>query len=149
MEHGTTWHEVEQTVEIPAGLVTLTGTLAVPAGAHGIVLFAHGSGSSRHSPRNRSVARELGQAGLATLLLDLLIPAEEEQDRHTAHLRFDINLLAGRLANSTDWLARRSGTRDLGVGYFGASSGAAAALVAAAGRTLPGRPSDASRPRRC
>ena len=124
--------KAEQTVVIPSGSVTLIGTLAAPTHAHGIVLFAHGSGSSRHSPRNRSVARVLEQAGLATLLLDLLTPAEEEQDRFTAHLRFDIDLLAGRLADSTDWLARQMDTRDLGVGYFGASTGAAAALVAAA-----------------
>jgi dienelactone hydrolase len=124
--------DAEQTIEIPSGLVTLAGTLAIPAEAHGIVLFAHGSGSSRHSKRNRYVAGALGQARLATLLLDLLTPAEEQQDRFTSHLRFDIGLLAGRLVDSTEWLARRPDTRDLAVGYFGASTGAAAALVAAA-----------------
>lgn len=135
MNEETMGHEAEQTVEIPTCLVTLTGTLTVPPGARGIVLFAHGSGSSRHSPRNRFVARTLGEAGLATLLLDLLTPAEEEQDRFTAHIRFDIGLLAKRLAESTGWLAHRADTHDLAVGYFGASTGAAAALAAAADLT--------------
>jgi putative phosphoribosyl transferase len=132
MTEMTTQQEIEHTVEIPSGLVTLIGTLTVPRTARGIVLFAHGSGSSRHSPRNRYVARVLGQAGLATMLLDLLTPAEEEQDRFTAQLRFDIGLLAGRLVDGTNWVARRADTRDLAVGYFGASTGAAAALIAAA-----------------
>jgi len=131
MTERTTRQETEHTVEIPSGLVTLTGTLTVPQAAQGIVLFAHGSGSSRHSPRNRYVAGVLGQAGLATMLLDLLTPAEEEQDRFTAQLRFDIGLLAGRLADSTNWVVRQADTRDLAVGYFGASTGAAAALIAA------------------
>jgi putative phosphoribosyl transferase len=135
MKEETMGHGAEQTVEIPVCLVTLVGTLMVPAGARGVVLFAHGSGSSRHSPRNRFVARTLGEAGLGTLLLDLLTPAEEEQDRFTAHIRFDIDLLAKRLAESTDWLAQRPDTHDLAVGYFGASTGAAAALVAAADPT--------------
>jgi putative phosphoribosyl transferase len=122
---------IEQNVEIPATLVTLSGTLSVPPGARGIVLFAHGSGSGRYSPRNRFVARALEEGGLATLLMDLLTPAEEEQERFTRHLRFDIGLLARRLAESTAWLAKRSEIRDLPVGYFGASTGAAAALIAA------------------
>jgi dienelactone hydrolase len=126
------WNDEEQIVEIPARRAILTGTLTVPRAAGGIVLFAHGSGSSRHSPRNRMVAQVLREAELATLLLDLLTPAEEAQDRYTAHLRFDIGLLAERLTAATDWLSQRPDTRELGIGYFGASTGAAAALVAAA-----------------
>jgi putative phosphoribosyl transferase len=99
------------------------------------VLFAHGSGSSRHSPRNRNVARMLNRANLATLLVDLLTPEEEEAlDVRTAHLRFDIGLLTGRLIGATDWLTQHPDTRHLRVGYFGASTGAGAALVAAAER---------------
>ncbi|HWE63640.1 MAG TPA: dienelactone hydrolase family protein [Chloroflexota bacterium] len=123
--------DVEQTIEIPIGAVTLAGTLTLPPAAHGMVIFAHGSGSSRHSPRNRAVARVLEQAGLGTLLMDLLTPAEEAQDRYTAHLRFDVGMLAERLAAATEWLARRPDARDLDAGYFGASTGAAAALIAA------------------
>jgi putative phosphoribosyl transferase len=106
----------------------------VPAGAHGIVLFAHGSGSSRHSPRNRFVAEVLQQAGLATLLMDLLTPDEEAVDRQTGHLRFDIDLLADRLIAAIDWLAAQPQTRRPGIGLFGASTGAAGALRAAAER---------------
>src|SRR5205085_10846214 len=102
--------------------------------ARGVVLFAHGSGSSRHSPRNRRVASVLNQARLATLLMDLLTPDEEAIDVRTAHLRFDIGLLAERLVHATDWVTRQPDTRDLRAGYFGASTGAAAALVAAAER---------------
>ena len=98
------------------------------------MLFAHGSGSSRHSPRNRYVARVLNEAKLATLLVDLLTPDEEAVDLRTAHLRFDIGLLAGRLVGATDWLTQYPDTRALRIGYFGASTGAAAALVAAAQR---------------
>lgn len=112
--------------------VTLEGDLVVPVSTLGVVLFAHGSGSSRHSPRNRSVARVLQQAGLATLLVDLLTPEEEQADLHTGHLRFDITLLAERLAGATDWLAEQPDTGSLRVGYFGASTGGGAALVAAA-----------------
>src|SRR5262249_8498084 len=100
----------------------------------GIILFAHGSGSSRLSPRNRRVAGALQEAGLATLLFDLLTADEEGVDVHTAHLRFDIGLLAARLVGATDWLGRQRETRALAVGYFGASTGAGAALVAAAER---------------
>ncbi|MCI0540952.1 MAG: dienelactone hydrolase family protein, partial [Verrucomicrobiales bacterium] len=100
----------------------------------GVVLFAHGSGSSRHSPRNRRVAAALNEASLATLLIDLLTPAEEAVDLRTAHLRFDIALLAGRLTAAADWLAHQPDTRHLRVGFFGASTGAGAALVAAAER---------------
>ena len=125
---------IEQSVEIPP--LGLSADLAVPAKAHGVVLFAHGSGSSRHSPRNRFTAGELQNAGFGTLLLDLLTEAEESVDVHTRHLRFDIGLLAGRLIEVTDWLQREPTTRGLWTGYFGASTGAAAALVAAAARPL-------------
>jgi putative phosphoribosyl transferase len=124
----------EQLVQVPAGAVTLDGNLGVPAGARGIVLFAHGSGSSRHSPRNRYVAGVLREAGLATLLMDLLTADEEAIDLQTQRLRFAISLLADRLIGATDWLAQNPDTRDLTIGYFGASTGAAAALVAAAER---------------
>jgi dienelactone hydrolase len=106
----------------------------VPEQAQGVVLFAHGSGSSRHSPRNRYVAEELQNAGLATVLADLLTPAEEQLDAQTAELRFDIGLLAARVAALTDWLVEQEPTEGLGIGLFGASTGAAAALVAAATR---------------
>src|SRR5438105_408505 len=112
--------------------IRLGGSLALPAGAHGVVLFVHGSGSSRFSPRNRFVAEALQRARLATLLMDLLTPSEEEAERFTRHLRFDIDLLADRLAGALQWLAREPETRDLPVGLFGASTGAAAALVTAA-----------------
>jgi putative phosphoribosyl transferase len=124
----------EQVVQVPAGAVTLDGNLDVPAGARGLVLFAHGSGSSRHSRRNRYVAGVLRAAGLATLLMDLLTADEEAIDLRTQRLRFDISLLADRLVGATDWLAQNPDTRDLTIGYFGASTGAAAALVAAAQR---------------
>jgi dienelactone hydrolase len=119
-----------RTVSIPADGFVLHGDLGLPAGAHGIVLFAHGSGSSRHSPRNRRVAEALRRAGFATLLLDLLTLDEERTDFVTAHLRFDIGLLADRLALATEWLLHQPDTRSLAIGYFGASTGAAAALVA-------------------
>jgi pimeloyl-ACP methyl ester carboxylesterase len=114
--------------------VVLEGALDVPDGRLGVVLFAHGSGSSRHSPRNRFVARSLRDAGLATLLIDLLTVEEERSDAATGRLRFDIRLLAGRLVEITDWLGAHPETRGLPIGYFGASTGAAAALVAAARR---------------
>lgn len=112
--------------------VTLEGDLGIPEDAEGIVLFAHGSGSGRYSPRNRRVAQLLREAGLATLLIDLLTPDEEEVDLRTRHLRFDIRLLADRIAGATDWLSQNPDTQDLRIGYFGASTGAGAALVAAA-----------------
>lgn len=112
----------------------LEGDLALPAGTSRVVLFAHGSGSSRKSVRNRYVATILNEAGLGTLLFDLLTPTEEAIDVRTAELRFDIELLARRLIGATDWLAADVQTRDLEVGYFGASTGAAAAIVAAAER---------------
>jgi putative phosphoribosyl transferase len=122
----------ERLVRVAAGAVTVEGNLVLPAGAAGVVLFAHGSGSSRRSPRNRAVARALQDLGLATLLIDLLSAEEEAIDLETAQLRFDIDLLADRLAGATDWLIERRETHDLRIGYFGASTGAAAALVAAA-----------------
>jgi putative phosphoribosyl transferase len=124
----------EHPERISAGQVELEGNLSIPEGARGIVLFAHGSGSGRHSPRNRQVARALREAGLATLLIDLLTPEEEEADLRTGHLRFDIGLLAQRLAGATDWLTLNPDTLDLRIGYFGASTGAGAALVAASDR---------------
>ncbi|HEU4343228.1 MAG TPA: dienelactone hydrolase family protein [Candidatus Binatia bacterium] len=124
----------ERLVRVAAGPVTLEGNLSLPKGASGIVLFAHGSGSSRHSPRNRHVARLLNEAKLATLLIDLLTVDEEAIDARTGHLRFDIGLLAERLVAATAWLTEQPDTRYLRVGYFGASTGAGAALVAAAER---------------
>jgi dienelactone hydrolase len=122
----------ERLVRVVAGGVDLEGNLTCPEGARGVVLFAHGSGSSRHSPRNRFVARALQEAGLATLLIDLLTAQEERVDDRTAELRFDIGLLAGRVAGAADWLARWAETMALPVGVFGASTGGGAALVAAA-----------------
>jgi putative phosphoribosyl transferase len=122
-------------VHVGAGTVTLEGNLSLPDGARGVVLFAHGSGSGRHSPRNRFVARQLNGAGLATLLIDLLTEEEERAEMYTRHLRFDIGLLAGRLVGATDWLAAEPRTTSLAVGYFGASTGGGAALVAAAQRS--------------
>jgi len=121
-------------VSVSVDSVTLEGDLAIPAGAQGIVLFAHGSGSSRHSPRNRYVASVLQQSGLATLLLDLLTAEEEAIDLRTRHLRFDIGLLAVRLVGTTDWLRSTPTTQHLSIGYFGASTGSAAALIAATKR---------------
>jgi putative phosphoribosyl transferase len=125
----------ERPVRIPVGVVALDGILAIPATAGAIVLFAHGSGSGRDSPRNRLVAHELRQAGLATLLMDLLTRHEEQTDDVTGRLRFDIPFLADRLVGATDWLLAHPETRGLRIGYFGASTGAAAALVAAAQRS--------------
>ena len=129
-------HEKEEgaLVRVAAGPVTLEGNLAVPAGAFGMILFAHGSGSSRHSPRNRFVAGALQGAGLGTLLMDLLTAEEEEADRYTGHLRFDIGLLAERLVHAADWLAAQPDTSYMPIGCFGASTGGGAALVAATER---------------
>lgn len=124
----------ESSVLVDAGGVRLEGNLGLPAGAAGVVLFAHGSGSGRHSPRNRFVADRLRQAGLATLLIDLLTEDEEQIDLRTRHLRFDIGLLAERLVGTIDWLAAQPATKELSVGLFGASTGGGAALVAAAHR---------------
>jgi dienelactone hydrolase len=124
-------------VRIDCDAVSLTGDLVLPAGAMGLVAFAHGSGSSRRSPRNRYVAGVLHAGGLATLLFDLLTPEEEEVDARTRHLRFDIELLAKRLVATTDWLLGQDPLAHLPLGYFGASTGAAAALIAAARRPGP------------
>jgi dienelactone hydrolase len=124
----------ERQVRVGAGGVVLDGGFAVPDGARGVVLFAHGSGSSRHSPRNRFVAEALREGALATLLLDLLTPEEEAADARTRQLRFDIALLAERLVGAIDWLAHQAAARGLPVGLFGASTGGGAALVAAAER---------------
>jgi pimeloyl-ACP methyl ester carboxylesterase len=119
-------------VTVPAKKVSLEGELAVPKGAQGIVLFAHGSGSSRHSPRNRFVAAALREGHLGTLLFDLLTADEEVIDLQTTHLRFDVALLAERLVHAIDWMSRRE--PELPIGLFGASTGAGAALLAAAQR---------------
>ena len=119
-------------LEIPAGDVTLTGDLEVPEKARGLVLFAHGSGSSRRSPRNQTVAETLRESGLATLLFDLLTPDEEAEDACIAHLRFDIGMLSRRLALVTEAITSNPRSGNLELGYFGASTGGAAALRAAA-----------------
>ena len=119
-------------VQIPAQGVMLPGDLEIPESVHGIVLFAHGSGSSRHSPRNQAVARSLRHRGMGTMLFDLLTSEEEAEDAVTGHLRFDIGLLARRLVAATHWVQIHPLGRHLGLGYFGASTGGAAALVAAA-----------------
>ena len=126
------WDGHQREVVINVEGVTLEGALVVPADAQGIVLFAHGSGSSRHSPRNRYVAQVLHSQGIGTLLFDLLTRREELVDQRSGELRFDIPFLARRLVGATRWIANNAGTRDLKVGYFGASTGAAAALVAGA-----------------
>jgi putative phosphoribosyl transferase len=127
-------HE-DREVAIPvAGGESIAATLTVPAGARGVVAFAHGSGSGRLSPRNQAVARTLREGRFATLLVDLLTTNEEAVDVRTRALRFDIDLLASRLVVATDWLRGQPGVADLPIGYFGASTGAAAALVAAAER---------------
>jgi putative phosphoribosyl transferase len=119
-------------VHIAAGRATLEGNLTIPDGAAALVLFAHGSGSSRHSSRNQFVARQLNDARLATLLFDLLTPEEEAIDLRTREHRFNIGLLAERLVHATRWAQQQEQTRDLRIGYFGSSTGGAAALVAAA-----------------
>lgn len=124
----------EADVVVAAGSVRLPGRLIHPTARQGIVVFAHGSGSSRHSPRNRLVAEELERRGLGTLLMDLLTEEEEIVDSRTAELRFDILLLARRVVGAIDWLASQGATRELPVGCFGASTGSAAALVAASAR---------------
>jgi putative phosphoribosyl transferase len=119
-------------VQIPAARAVLSGNLTIPENAVALVLFAHGSGSSRHSPRNQFVARTLNRAGLGTLLFDLLTPEEEALDIYTREHRFNIGLLAERLVHATNWARQQDQTRDLRIGYFGSSTGGAAALVAAA-----------------
>jgi dienelactone hydrolase len=130
----STLDRVARPVRITIGPVTLDGYLAVPDGARGVVVFAHGSGCGRHSPRNRFVAETLHEGGLATLLFDLLTEEEDFQERFTHQPRYDIGLLAHRLIDATDWLARRPEASGLQVGYFGVSTGGGAALVAAAER---------------
>jgi pimeloyl-ACP methyl ester carboxylesterase len=128
-------HQIEHlhsAVRIPAGDVWLRGDLEIPHDARGLVVFAHGSGSSRHSPRNQAVARALESRQFATLLIDLLTPAEEQVDRQTMEYRFDIDRLAQRLADIVDWLTADRRTVDLAIGLFGASTGGGAALMAAA-----------------
>ncbi len=129
IEHATT-----ETVQVRASGVMLEGILVIPAGPQGIVVFAHGSGSSRHSPRNRMVADLLQQYGLATLLFDLLTAEEERLDLVDRHLRFDIPLLAERVIGATDWLTEQPKIHEMKIGYFGSSTGAAAALIAASQR---------------
>ncbi len=129
-------HTAERNVLIEAPGVRLPGDLFLPDGARGLVIFAHGSGSSRHSPRNRKISKTLNDAGLATLLFDLLTPAEEVEDRRRDHLRFDIEFLSGRVLAALDWAAKFPAVKNLGIGLFGASTGAAAALRAAAERPL-------------
>jgi len=124
----------ERLVHVAAESVELEGSLCIPETPAGIVLFAHGSGSSRHSPRNRYVAQALREGGLGTLLMDLFTVAEEREDSQTARLRFDITLLAGRLISAIDWLVQNPVTARSRIGLFGASTGAGAALVAAAER---------------
>ena len=122
----------ETAVRIPVGNVVVEGNLTVPSGAKGIVLFAHGSGSSRFSSRNRYVAKVFNSQKIATLLFDLLTNEEDQEDLVTAEYRFNINLLAERLIGATEWLKKDPPTKNLTFGYFGASTGAAAALIAAA-----------------
>ena len=119
-------------IQIPAGRAVLSGNLTISENAAALVLFAHGSGSSRHSPRNQFVARTLNRSGLGTLLFDLLTPEEEALDLYTREHRFNIGLLAERLVQATNWATQQEQTRDLRIGYFGSSTGGAAALVAAA-----------------
>jgi len=137
-----------ESVHIPAGKAYLEGDLHVPPGASGIVLFAHGSGSSRQSPRNQFVARVIRDSGNATLLFDLLTPAEEIEDNITAELRFNIGLLAQRLVAATHWVKSQAEIRQLRIGYFGSSTGGGAALVAAAelGKTIAAVVSRGGRP---
>ncbi|HJV21551.1 MAG TPA: alpha/beta hydrolase [Holophagaceae bacterium] len=132
LTHPELWIAGERQVRIPCGLVELEGSLTLPPRAEGLVLFAHGSGSSRHSPRNRFVARYLQKGGLGTLLFDLLTAREERVDAATREYRFDLELLAGRLRAATRWAAHEPDLEDLPLGLFGASTGAAAALMVAA-----------------
>jgi pimeloyl-ACP methyl ester carboxylesterase len=135
-------------ITIPLAGVRLGGELSLPSGAAGLVLFAHGSGSSRHSPRNQYVARTLQEEGLGTLLFDLLTAEEERAEALTRHLRFNIPFLAERLAGATRWALNQAMARDLHAGFFGSSTGAAAALVAAAelGETISAVVSRGGRP---
>jgi putative phosphoribosyl transferase len=144
----STGESLHQAVRIPVGKVFLEGDLDLPHDAPGVVLFAHGSGSSRHSSRNQYVASVIRKAGLGTLLFDLLTSEEEEEDEVTRELRFDIRLLAQRLVAATRWVVAQPETKGRKIGYFGASTGGAAALVAAAklGRTIAAVVSRGGRP---
>ena len=122
----------ETEVRIASDGSFVEGNLSIPEGSRAIVVFAHGSGSGRFSPRNMQVARKINYAGMATLLMDLLTAEEEEIDMVTAEFRFDIDLLAKRLVDATEWVKKNPATKNMAVGYFGASTGAAAALIAAA-----------------
>lgn len=126
--------EYQEDVIVRAGRTSLDGTLTLPRDARSLVIFAHGSGSSRHSPRNRFVAGALNEAGLGTLLFDLLTPEEEAADERTRHLRFDIPMLARRLTEVVDWASLEPSTHTLPIGLFGSSTGSAAALISAAAR---------------
>ena len=132
MSHDTSVSRTIRPVRIELASCLLHGDLAVPARASGLVVFAHGSGSSRHSPRNQFVARTLNETGLATLLFDLLTPEEESVDLYTREHRFNIGLLAERLVHATKWAKQQKQTKDFHIGYFGSSTGGGAALVAAA-----------------
>lgn len=134
MQESSSQQPSERAVRVAVDSAVLDGIFGVPTATQGVVLFAHGSGSGRHSPRNQFVARALQEEGLATLLLDLLTPEEEAVDLRTGEFRFDIPLLADRLVGATDWLSGQPDARELNVGYFGASTGAAAALIAASER---------------
>lgn len=123
--------QLDQAIYIPSGKIKLEGELKLPKGATGVVLFAHGSGSSRHSPRNQYVARTIREAGVGTLLFDLLTREEEAIDAYTGELRFNIEFLAKRLVDATNWIIAQPATQHLRIGYFGASTGAAAALIGA------------------
>lgn len=124
----------DYTVQIPVGSIVLEGNLTIPLNSQAVILFAHGSGSSRYSARNQYVAQVLARSGLSTLLIDLLTPHEDAVDRQTGHLRFDIGVLALRLSTAIDWLANNPATSNLRLGLFGASTGTGAAMVTAAAR---------------
>src|SRR5438105_10487684 len=135
MDRTPGWNQA--TYQIPVeNSSALERNLSLPENPRGVVLFAHGSGSSRHSPRNQFVAQVLHEAGFATLLIDLLTMQEEEQDRYTGRFRFDIDLLSRRVVGATNWLTNNPTTANLKIGYFGASTGEAAALIAAAERPV-------------
>ncbi len=134
MSRHTTHSLVHQTIQLDVGVGTIEGDLVLPEAEAGVVLFAHGSGSSRHSPRNRFVAESLNDAGFGTLLIDLLTMQEDRTDAITGIYRFDIRLLSDRLLLATQWLRRFEATHEFPIGYFGASTGGGAALVAAAER---------------
>jgi putative phosphoribosyl transferase len=134
MERESEQNSEDRWVQVSTDSAVLKGDLNMPEDAEGIVLSAHGSGSGSHSPQNQLVAQVFREEGLATLLIGLLTPGEEEVDNVTQHLRFDIDLLAERLVDATDWLLQHPDIRDLGIGYLGSSTGAAAALIGATER---------------